>query len=126
MCTFAYGVADPIATHFMLLQEIQIGFDFTFLVLAYLGSTRQNQEGCKMVVVVVVDLIRHVHIIKQFGNYHYGCRFEAKLPEIFKDIHEAYEQIDARLKAEQFKVHESDLIFSICYIISNQDVNIQM
>jgi len=31
-------------------------------------------------------------------------RFEAKLPEIFKDIHEAYDQIDARLKAEQFKV----------------------
>lgn len=30
--------------------------------------------------------------------------FEAKLPEIFKDIHEAYEKIDARLKAEQFKV----------------------
>jgi len=26
------------------------------------------------------------------------------LPEIFKDVHEAYEQIDARLKAEQFKV----------------------
>lgn len=33
--------------------------------------------------------------------------FEAKLPEIFKDIHEAYEKIDARLKAEQFKVYLS-------------------
>ena len=31
-------------------------------------------------------------------------RFENKLPDIFKDVHEAYEQIDARLKAEQFKV----------------------
>ena len=42
----------------------------------------------------------------------YICRFEAKLPEIFKDIHEAYEQIDARLKAEQFKVvHSSSLCF---------------
>jgi len=29
--------------------------------------------------------------------------FEAKLPEIFRDIHETYEKIDARLKAEQFK-----------------------
>lgn len=29
--------------------------------------------------------------------------FEVKLPEIFKDVHEAYEKIDARLKAEQFK-----------------------
>lgn len=34
----------------------------------------------------------------------FSFRFEAKLPEIFKDVHEAYEQIDARLKAEQFKV----------------------
>jgi len=46
-------------------------------------------------------------------------RFEAKLPEIFKDIHEAYEQIDARLKAEQFKVH-SDLMFLVCYIINDK------
>ena len=37
-------------------------------------------------------------------------RFESKLPEVFKDIHEAYEQIDARLKAEQFKVCVNDLI----------------
>jgi len=40
------------------------------------------------------------------------CRsFEAKLPEIFKDIHDAKEKIDARLKAEQFKVwNRSDLL----------------
>ena len=43
--------------------------------------------------------------------YYYMFRFEAKLPEIFKDIHEAYEQIDARLKAEQFKVHINDFDF---------------
>ena len=30
--------------------------------------------------------------------------FECKLPEIFRDIHEAHQKIDARLKAEQFKV----------------------
>ena len=30
--------------------------------------------------------------------------FEAKLTEVFKDIHEAYEKIEGRLKAEQFKV----------------------
>ncbi|KAL3847445.1 hypothetical protein ACJMK2_018351 [Sinanodonta woodiana] len=29
--------------------------------------------------------------------------FNSKLPEVFKDIHEAYESIDGRLKAEQFK-----------------------
>lgn len=30
--------------------------------------------------------------------------FESKLPEIFRDVHEAHQKIDARLKAEQFKV----------------------
>ena len=34
-CRFAYGPADPIATHCLLLQEIQIGFGFTFLVPAH-------------------------------------------------------------------------------------------
>ncbi len=33
-----------------------------------------------------------------------SCSFESKLPEIFKDVHEAHSKIDARLKAEQFKV----------------------
>ena len=32
--------------------------------------------------------------------------FESKLPDIFKDIHELYKKIDARLKAEQFKVRK--------------------
>jgi len=43
---------------------------------------------------------------------YYVYRFEIKLPEIFKDIHEAYEQIEARLKAEQFKVRVNDLMFT--------------
>jgi len=34
-CRFAYGPADPIATHCLLLQEIQIGFGFIFLVAAH-------------------------------------------------------------------------------------------
>jgi len=37
-----------------LLQEIQIGFGFTFLVPAYPDSPGQNPESHKMVVVVVV------------------------------------------------------------------------
>ena len=31
----AYGPADPTATHCLLLQEIQIGLGFTFLVPAH-------------------------------------------------------------------------------------------
>jgi len=41
-CRFAYGPADATATHYLLLQEIQIGF--TFLVPAHLGSPRQNPQ----------------------------------------------------------------------------------
>jgi len=48
---FAYGPADPIATHCLLLQEIQIGFGFTFLVPVHPGSPGQNPDGRKMVVV---------------------------------------------------------------------------
>jgi len=51
-CRFAYGPADPTATHCLLFQEIQIGF--TFLVRAHLGSHGQNPESHKTVVVVVV------------------------------------------------------------------------
>jgi len=36
----AYGPADPIATHYLLLLEIQTGLGFTFLVPAQLGSPR--------------------------------------------------------------------------------------
>jgi len=50
-CRFAYGPADSTATHCLLLQEIQIGFGFTFLVLAHLGIPGQNPESHKMVVV---------------------------------------------------------------------------
>jgi len=60
-CTFANAPSDPIATHCLLLQEIQIGFDFIFLVLAHPYSFGQNPEGCKMVVVVVPEhLFYHV------------------------------------------------------------------
>ena len=53
-CRFAYGPADATVTHCLLLQDIQIGFDFTFLVPADPGSPGQNPESCKTVVVVVV------------------------------------------------------------------------
>jgi len=45
----------------VLLQEIQIGFGFTFLVLAHPGSHGQNPESRKMVVVVIVVM----HILKR-------------------------------------------------------------
>jgi len=48
ICTWP---ADTTATHCILLQEIQIGFGFTFLVPAYPHSPGQNPESCKMVVV---------------------------------------------------------------------------
>jgi len=41
-CRFANGPADATATHCLLLQEIQIGFGFTFLVLAHPGNPRQR------------------------------------------------------------------------------------
>jgi len=53
-CRFAYGPADTTATHCFLLQEIQIGFGFTFLAPAHPGSPRQNPDSHKMVVVVVL------------------------------------------------------------------------
>jgi len=52
-CRFAYGPVDATATH-LLLQEIQIGFGFTFLVPAHPGSPGQNPESRKMGVVAVV------------------------------------------------------------------------
>ena len=56
-CRFAYGPADATATHYLLLQEIQIGF--TFLVLPFwFRLTRvvpdKIQDGHKMVVCVCV------------------------------------------------------------------------
>jgi len=46
-CRFAYGPADATATHYLLLQEIQIGFGFTVLVPAHPGSPGQNPESRK-------------------------------------------------------------------------------
>ena len=46
-CRFAYGPGDATATDCLLLQEIQIGFGFTFLVLAHPGSPGQNPESYK-------------------------------------------------------------------------------
>ena len=56
-CRFAYGPADTTAAHCLLLHEVQIGFGFTFLVLAHPGSPGQNPESCKTVVVVLVVVI---------------------------------------------------------------------
>ena len=53
-CSFSYGSADPTATHCLLLQEIQVGFGFTFLVLAHSSSPARNPESHKTVVVVIV------------------------------------------------------------------------
>jgi len=47
----AYGPADITATRCLLLQEIQIGFGFTFLVFAHPGSPRQKPDSHKMVIV---------------------------------------------------------------------------
>ena len=55
-CRFAYGPVDATATHCLFLQEIQIGFGFTFLIPAYPGSPEQNPESHKTVVVVVVGI----------------------------------------------------------------------
>ena len=43
----------------------------------------------------------------------FSFSFECKLQEIFKDIHDAYERIEGRLKAEQFKV--------MCYVLVNHE-----
>ena len=56
-CRFACGPADATATHYLLLQQIQIGF--TFLVPAYPGSPGQNLESRKIVVVVIVVVVGH-------------------------------------------------------------------
>jgi len=56
-CRFAYDSADVDAIHCLFLQEIQIGFCFTFLVLAHPGSPGQNPENRKTVAVVVVVVV---------------------------------------------------------------------
>ena len=57
-CRFAYDPADPTATHCLLLQEIQIGFGFTFLVPAHLGSPGQNPE----LGTLSCSLTPHIHL----------------------------------------------------------------
>ena len=47
----------PNATHCLFLQEIQIGFGFTFLILAHPSSPGQSPESHKTVVVVVVVVV---------------------------------------------------------------------
>jgi len=50
-----YGPADATALTVSCFRKIQIGF--TFLLLAYPGSRRQNPEGRKTVVVAVVVVL---------------------------------------------------------------------
>jgi len=56
ICTSSH-TADPTTTHCLLLQEIQTGFGFTFLIPAHPSSPGQNPESRKMVVIVVVVAI---------------------------------------------------------------------
>jgi len=64
-CRFAYGSDNLTATHYLLLQEIQIGFGFTFLLSAHPASPGQNPENCKTVVVVIVIHVRNIIISSQ-------------------------------------------------------------
>jgi len=74
-CRFPYGPADTTATHCILLQEIQIGFGFTFLVPAHPGNPRQNPDSCKMLVVVVV-VVTHILPTVEYNLYcPYGAPF---------------------------------------------------
>jgi len=74
-CKFARGPAGTTATHCFLLQEIQIGFGFTFLVSAHSSSSRQNPDSRKTVIAVVVVVnysgkIKHFSFFKKkFINY---------------------------------------------------------
>jgi len=52
-CRFAFGPGDATSTHCLLLQEIQIGFGFTFRVSAHSSSPGHYPERRKTVVVVV-------------------------------------------------------------------------
>jgi len=72
-CRVAYGPADPSATYCLLLQEIQIGFGFTTLVVAHSGSPGQNPESSKMVVVVVIDVPGRASGIKMVGMAELGA-----------------------------------------------------
>jgi len=66
-CRFAYGPADAIATHYLLLQKIQIGF--TFLVPAHPGVPDKIQEGHKMIV---------FYKAIGYASQHIWCHIDAK------------------------------------------------
>ncbi|ESN93638.1 hypothetical protein HELRODRAFT_115506 [Helobdella robusta] len=51
---------------------------------------------------LISDLLHNSSARVAHASY-FRRHFEQKLPDIFKDIHDAHEKIDARLKAEQFK-----------------------
>jgi len=59
-CRFAYGPADATATHYLLLQQIQIGF--TFLVLAHLSSPGLNPEEPKTIVCVCAGKVKLISL----------------------------------------------------------------
>jgi len=83
---FAYGPADTIVTHCLLLQESQIGFGFTFLVPAHLGSPGQNPESHKMVVVVAVV------VVAVFTQWYLSTRSSADAEGLYEcTMHHKYE-----------------------------------
>ena len=72
----AYDPAETIATHCLLLQEIQIGFGFTFLVPAHPGRLGQNPESRKTVVVVVlVVVVVTIYILQSSWNILWGKEY---------------------------------------------------
>jgi len=75
----AHLPANATATHCLLLQEIQIGFSFTFLVPPHPGSPGQNPEICKMVVVLLEDIYKWHNSRKGWGGPGWcdvGCMVE--------------------------------------------------
>jgi len=60
-----------------LLQEIQISFGFTILVLAQLGSPVQNPESRKMIVVIVIASAAAfvaIIIVVTYLLFSYSCK----------------------------------------------------
>ena len=67
------------AAHCLLLQEIQIDFGFTFLVLAHPCSPGQIQDSHKMVVVVVA-VAAVVVIVILYHRHHMAILQPSALP----------------------------------------------
>jgi len=61
----AYGPADATAIHYLLLQQIQIGF--TFLVPAYLGSP--GQSAINQVYVIILLLLLSDRVPRKVLRY---------------------------------------------------------